>query len=71
MRTLLIAVGLAVLCAATSPVLAADMAVKAPRERVAVAEPVCLRWVQQNFSWYNFCDPVPYYPRNTRLWWGF
>jgi len=71
MRTLRIAVGLAVLCAAVSPVLAADIPAKAPRERVAVAEPVCLRWVQQNFSWYNHCDPVPYYPRATRLWWGF
>jgi hypothetical protein len=27
--------------------------------------------VQQNYSWYNYCDPVPYYPRSTRYWWGF
>ena len=69
MRKTAIAAGIALLCAATSPVLAADMTVKA--KPVAVAEPVCLRWVQQNYSWYNYCDPVPYYPRATRYWWGF
>jgi hypothetical protein len=67
MRTISIAAGFALLCAVTSPVLAADMPVKAaPR---VVAEPVCLRWVQQNYSWYNYCDPIPYYPRATRFWW--
>jgi len=71
MRTISIAAGFALLCAAASPVLAADMTVKAPREAKVVAEPVCLRWVQQNFSWYNYCDPVPYYPRAARYWWGF
>jgi hypothetical protein len=71
MRTMSIAVGFALLFAVTSPVLAADMAVKvSPAPRVAAAEPVCLRWVQQTYSWYNYCDPVPYYPRSTRLWWG-
>lgn len=72
MRTLPIAAGIALLCAVTSPVLAADMAVKAPKEapRVSTAEAVCLRWVQQNYSWYNYCDPIPYYPRSTRYWWG-
>lgn len=67
MRTVSIAASIALLCAVTSPVLAADMPVKAPT-RVA-AEPVCLRWVQQNYSWYNYCDPIPYYPRATRFWW--
>jgi hypothetical protein len=72
MRTTSIAAGFALLCAAASPVLAADMPVKATREaRVATAEPVCLRWVQSNYSWYNYCDPIPYYPRATRYWWGF
>jgi hypothetical protein len=67
-----VATGFALLCAAASPVFAADMPVKAARQvRVATAEPVCLRWVQQNYSWYNYCDPVPYYPRATRYWWGF
>ena len=71
MRKLSIAAGFALLCAITTPVLAADMVVKPPREARVAAEAVCLRWVQQNFSWYNYCDPVPYYPRNTRYWWGF
>ena len=71
MRTLPISAGIALLCAVSSPVFAADMAVKAtPAPRVAAAEPVCLRWVQQNYSWYNYCDPIPYYPRSTRHWWG-
>ena len=51
-------------------VLAADMPVKATKEARVVAEPVCLRWVQSNYSWYNYCDPIPYYPRPTRYWWG-
>lgn len=70
MRKISIAAGFVLLCAVASPVLAADMPVKAPRE-ARVAEAVCLRWVQQNFSWYNYCDPVPYYPRSSRYWWGF
>ena len=70
MRALAIAAGFAVLCGITSPVLAADMAVKATKEARVVAEPMCLRWVQQNYSWYNYCDPIPYYPRATRYWWG-
>jgi hypothetical protein len=70
MRKTAIAAGIALLCAAASQAFAADMATKAPK-KVAAAEQVCLRWVQQNYSWYNYCDPVPYYPRNTRYWWGF
>ena len=71
MRTIPLAAGIAFLCAITSPVIAADMAVKTAKEpKVAAAEVVCLRWVQQNYSWYNYCDPVPYYPRATRYWWG-
>jgi hypothetical protein len=69
MRTMLIAAGFALLCAVTSPVHAADMVVKAPKETKVAAEPVCLRWVQQNYSWYNYCDSIPYYPRATRFWW--
>jgi hypothetical protein len=42
-----------------------------PIELAPTNEPACLRGVQQNFSWYNYCDPVPYYPRATRYWWGF
>jgi len=70
MRTLSIAAGFALLCAGASPVLAADMPVKATKEARIVAEPACLRWVQSNYSWYNYCDPIPYYPRATRYWWG-
>ena len=71
MRKTAIAAGIALICALTSPVVAADMTTKAPRAARVTAEPVCLRWVQQNYSWYNYCDPVPYYTRATRYWWGF
>ena len=40
MRTMAIAAGFALLCAAASPVLAADMPVKATKEARVVAEPV-------------------------------
>ena len=71
MRKTAIAAGIALLCAAASQALAADMTTKGPKVARVAAEPVCLRWVQQNYSWYNYCDPVPYYPRATRYWWGF
>ena len=71
MRKTAIAAGIALLCAAASQALAADMITKGPKAARVAAEPVCLRWVQQNYSWYNYCDPVPYYPRSTRYWWGF
>ena len=67
MRKAALAVGIALLCGTASSVLAADMAVKAP---AAVAAPACLRWVQQNYSWYNYCDPIPYYPRAARWGWA-
>ena len=47
MRKAALAVGIALLCGAASPVFAADMAVKAPK---AVAEQACLRWVQTTYS---------------------
>jgi hypothetical protein len=71
MRKTAIAAGIALLCAAASQALAADMTTKGPKLARVAAEPVCLRWVQQNYSWYNYCDPVPNYPRATRYWWGF
>ena len=66
MRAFLFAVGTASLCIMSSPGIAADMAL--PRETVIptkapAAEVACLRWVEQNYSWYNYCDPVPHYPR--------
>lgn len=36
---------------------------KAPPKRVA-----CLKWVPQNYSWYNYCDPVPNYGRHQNHW---
>jgi len=51
----------------TSGALAADIAVSksrvAPRDRYAVVrvESDCIRWVRQTQSWYNYCEPVPYY----------
>ena len=71
MRRTAIAAGIALICVSATPVLAADMVTKGPKVARGAPEPVCLRWVQQNYSWYNYCDPVPYYPRNTRYWWGF
>jgi hypothetical protein len=69
MRKTAIAAATALACAAASPALAADMAVKAPKEARVAAEQVCLRWVQQTYSWYNYCDPIPYYPRAARWGW--
>ena len=43
MRTMSIAAGFALLSAAASPVLAADMPEKATKEARVVAEPACLR----------------------------
>lgn len=70
MRTVSIAAGFVLLCAITSPVIAADMAVKAPKGAPKVAEAACLRWIPQTYSWYNYCDPIPYYGRQSRYWWG-
>lgn len=73
MRALLFAAGMAALCIMSSPGIAADLAV--PQKDVVMptkapaAEAVCLRWVEQNYSWYNYCDPVPYYPRKYAYHW--
>jgi hypothetical protein len=69
MRKAALAGGIALLGGAASPVFAADMAVKAPKAP-AVAEQACLRWVQTTYSWYNYCDPIPYYPRTARWGWA-
>jgi hypothetical protein len=31
----------------------------------------CVRWVRQNQSWYNYCDPVPHFARTAYgdYWW--
>lgn len=48
---------------------AADLAVPVQKRTVIreprpVAQPVCMRWIEQTYSWYNYCDPVPYYSRH-------
>ena len=58
-----------------SGAVAADMSVPATERRVAVVEaPVdCIRWVRQNQSWYNYCDPVPHFARTAYgdFWWDY
>jgi len=74
MRTVPIAASIAFLCAMTLPGSAADLAVP-QKEVVAATQPqaaeaVCLRWVEQTYSWYNYCDPIPYYGRQRPTWLG-
>jgi len=38
--------------------------------RPVVAAQVCLRFVEQTYSWYNYCDPIPYYSRDKYGWGG-
>ena len=63
MRTMPVAATIALLCTMTSSVFAADMSVPAAPQAPRSAEAVCLRWVPQTYSWYNYCDPIPYYGR--------
>ncbi|HEX5508273.1 MAG TPA: hypothetical protein VFX37_07195 [Pseudolabrys sp.] len=69
-RFLLACAGLALLAVAT-PAGAADMAVPAKKHtQVAAAANVeCIRWVRQNWSWYNYCGPIRYEPRRHYDWW--
>jgi hypothetical protein len=75
MRTVPLAASIAVLCIMTSPGFAADLVaphqkvVAAPKESKAT-EVVCLRWIEQTYSWYNYCDPIPYYGRQKNAWLG-
>lgn len=70
---LLVAAGAFALSLISASGMAADLAV--PKQQVEmptkapVAERACLRWVEQNYSWYNYCDPVPYYPRKYAYHW--
>lgn len=69
---LLVAAGAVALSFISAPSMAADLAVPKQQEMVTkapVAERFCLRWVEQNYSWYNYCDPVPYYPRKYAYHW--
>jgi hypothetical protein len=60
-----------------SQAFAADLAlpkkeavVSRPVATPVVADQVCLRFVEQTYSWYNYCDPIPYYGRNKYPWSG-
>lgn len=73
MRTVPFVASIALLCIAASPGFAADLVVPPPQKQVVApqtAEPVCLRWIQQTYSWYNYCDPIPYYGRQKHSWLG-
>jgi hypothetical protein len=67
MRAFMIVAGTAALCLMAGPGMAADLAV--PKKEAMIptkapaAEVVCLRWVEQNYSWYNYCDRIPHYSR--------
>jgi len=64
MRTMAVATSIALLGIMTSSGFAADIAVpNAPPQEQKSAEMVCLRWIPQTYSWYNYCDPIPYYTR--------
>lgn len=73
MRMAFVVLGAALFCFASSSGNAADlplphhqhyMPVKALPQKTAS----CMRWVEQNYSWYNYCDPVPYYGRHENHW---
>jgi hypothetical protein len=65
----------AVLCvSAVQAASAADLPVSRHREAVIplkapAAGVACLRWVEQTYSWYNYCDPIPHYARRKYSWW--
>lgn len=52
----------AVLMSAASSAHAADLAYP-KKVRVHSRHAVCVRWVEQTWSWYNYCEPVRYPPR--------
>ncbi len=72
MRKILFAACAAVVCIMSSPGIAADLTVPPRKEAVvpkkAAADLVCLRWIEQTYSWYNYCDPIPYSPRHAHDW---
>ena len=75
MRAALLMTSTVVFCAVASLANAADLVVPQKREaaveqKAPAAELACMRWVEQTYSWYNYCDPIPYYGRNKYAWWG-
>ena len=68
MRTAPIAISVALLFAMTSSGIAADLVRPAQKQVTVPVQPqatavACLRWVEQTYSWYNYCDSIPYYGR--------
>jgi hypothetical protein len=64
------AAGLA-LAALMSSATAADLTPRVKAQTHAAAGNVdCVRWVRQNWSWYNYCEPVRYPPRHRYDWSG-
>jgi hypothetical protein len=66
MRAFLIAASVGLLGLSSTPGRAADLAVppqKVAHETAPVAPAACVRWVEQTYSWYNYCEPVPNYGR--------
>jgi hypothetical protein len=61
-RPMVVLFGMA-LIAAVSSASAAGLTLKKPRTHVASVQAECVRWVEQNWSWYNYCGPVRYPPR--------
>ena len=73
MRILFLAAGIALIGAMSSPSVAADLVVpkQMPTKAAAPAKKLaCLRWVPQTYSWYNYCDPIPYYGKHQNHWFG-
>lgn len=68
MRLVIASTVLLLVALAGSRAFAADLALP-KKDTLASRQPVatdheCLRFVEQTYSWYNYCDPIPYYGRN-------
>lgn len=72
MRMVSFAASIALFCIMTSVGFATDLSVAFQKEVVApqTAEVVCLKWIRQTQSWYNYCDQIPYYVRQKNFWRG-
>jgi hypothetical protein len=67
-------IGAVVFVSAMQAVNAADLPVLRHKEAVIqlkapAANVSCLRWIEQTYSWYNYCDPIPHYDRGKYSWW--
>jgi hypothetical protein len=74
MRILFFAAGMALLGSLASPSVAADLTLPRQKEAMmptkAPAQLVCLRWIPETYSWYNYCDRVPNYGPHENHWFG-